>query len=139
MSWRGGIAGAERKSFWGGCTCFRARKRPPRTPMHWQLARGCRSGRKSCGMSRRERFSRCTAAVTVGLIEMSPPPRRDLLPRNGFLTTTSLIATRGCHNRCGFCYLATEGLTMPYQVRDVDQVVAEFRDDGQPYARVHRQ
>ena len=63
-----------------------------------------------------------------------PPPRRDLLPRRGFLTTTSLIATRGCHNRCGFCYLATEGLTMPYQVRDVDQVVAEFRDDGQPYA-----
>jgi radical SAM superfamily enzyme YgiQ (UPF0313 family) len=63
-----------------------------------------------------------------------PPPRRDLLPRRGFLTTTSLIATRGCHNRCGFCYLATDGLTMPYQVRDVDEVVAEFRDDGQPYA-----
>ncbi len=63
-----------------------------------------------------------------------PPPRRDLLPRGGFLTTTSLIATRGCHNRCGFCYLATEGLTMPYQVRDVEQVVAEFREDGQPYA-----
>src|SRR5436305_2329656 len=62
-----------------------------------------------------------------------PPPRRDLLPRRGFLTTTSLIATRGCHNRCGFCYLATEGLTMPYQVRDVEQVVAEFRDDGRPY------
>jgi radical SAM superfamily enzyme YgiQ (UPF0313 family) len=63
-----------------------------------------------------------------------PPPRRDLLPRAGFLTTTSLIATRGCHNRCGFCYLATEGLTMPYQVRDVDQVVAEFQADRQPYA-----
>src|SRR5262249_24741241 len=41
-----------------------------------------------------------------------PPPRRDLLPRQSFLTTTSLIATRGCHNRCGFCYLATEGLPM---------------------------
>jgi len=63
-----------------------------------------------------------------------PPPRRDLLPRRGFLTTTSLIATRGCHNRCGFCYLATDGLTMPYQVRDVEQVVAEFRGDRQPYA-----
>ena len=62
-----------------------------------------------------------------------PPPRRDLLPRRGFLTTTSLIATRGCHNRCGFCYLATDGLAMPYQVRDVEQVVAEFRADGQPY------
>ncbi len=63
-----------------------------------------------------------------------PPPRRDLLPRDGFLTTTSLIATRGCHNRCGFCYLATEGLHMPYLVRDVEQVVAEFSADGQPYA-----
>ncbi len=63
-----------------------------------------------------------------------PPPRRDLLPRDSFLTTTSLIATRGCHNRCGFCYLATERLHMPYLTRDVEQVVEEFRADGQPYA-----
>src|SRR4051794_25091829 len=63
----------------------------------------------------------------------APPPRRDLIPRRSFLTTTSLIATRGCHNRCGFCYLATDGLAMPYQVRDARQVVAEFRADGQPY------
>ena len=63
-----------------------------------------------------------------------PLPRRDQLPRRSFLTTTSLIATRGCHNRCGFCYLATDGLAMPYQVRDVQQVVDEFRADGQPYA-----
>jgi radical SAM superfamily enzyme YgiQ (UPF0313 family) len=62
-----------------------------------------------------------------------PPPRRDLIPRRSFLTTTSLIATRGCHNRCGFCYLATDGLTMPYQVREVQQVVDELRRDGQPY------
>jgi radical SAM superfamily enzyme YgiQ (UPF0313 family) len=63
-----------------------------------------------------------------------PPPRRDLLPRQSFLTTTSLIATRGCHNRCGFCYLSTDGLRMPYRMRDVEQVVAEFRADDQPYA-----
>jgi len=63
-----------------------------------------------------------------------PTPRRDLLPRDSFLTTTSLIATRGCHNRCDFCYLSTDGLRMPYQVRDVEQVVEEFRADGQPYA-----
>ncbi len=62
-----------------------------------------------------------------------PPPRRDLLPRRSFLTTSSLIATRGCHNRCGFCYLSTAGLHMPYLVRDVEQIVAEFRADGQPY------
>lgn len=63
-----------------------------------------------------------------------PPPRRDLLPRKSFLTTTSLIATRGCHNRCGFCYLSTEGLHMPYLMRDVEQIVAEFSADDQPYA-----
>src|SRR5262245_40111633 len=35
-----------------------------------------------------------------------PPPRRELAPRGQFLTTSSLIATRGCHSRCGFCYLS---------------------------------
>jgi len=63
-----------------------------------------------------------------------PPPRRGILPRDGFLTTTSLIATRGCHNRCGFCYLSTEGLHQPYQTRDPQQVVEDFLADGQPYA-----
>lgn len=63
-----------------------------------------------------------------------PAPRRAILPRQSFLTTSSLIATRGCHNRCGFCYLATDGLRMPYQMRDVEQVVEEFRNDDQPYA-----
>jgi radical SAM superfamily enzyme YgiQ (UPF0313 family) len=62
-----------------------------------------------------------------------PPPRRRLLPTRSFLTTTSLIATRGCHNRCGFCYLSTEGLHMPYLMRDVAQIVDEFRTDRQPY------
>jgi radical SAM superfamily enzyme YgiQ (UPF0313 family) len=65
---------------------------------------------------------------------LDPPPRRSLLPRRSFLTTTSLIATRGCHNRCGFCYLATDGLRMPYRMRDPAQVVQEFAADDQPYA-----
>jgi radical SAM superfamily enzyme YgiQ (UPF0313 family) len=64
---------------------------------------------------------------------LDPPARRSILPRNSFLTTTSIIATRGCHNRCGFCYLSTEGLHMPYRMRKVDQVVEEIRADGQPY------
>jgi radical SAM superfamily enzyme YgiQ (UPF0313 family) len=63
-----------------------------------------------------------------------PAPRRELLPRRQFLTTTSLIATRGCHNRCGFCYLSTDGLRMPYQVRHPEQVAAELVADTQPYA-----
>ncbi len=64
----------------------------------------------------------------------NPPPRRSILPRNSFLTTTSLIATRGCHNRCGFCYLATDGLRMPYRMRHPHQVAAEFQENDQPYA-----
>jgi radical SAM superfamily enzyme YgiQ (UPF0313 family) len=63
-----------------------------------------------------------------------PPPRRSILPRHSFLTTTSLIATRGCHNRCGFCYLATDGLRMPYRMKHPQQIVDEFRNDAQPYA-----
>ena len=63
-----------------------------------------------------------------------PAPRRSIVPRSSFLTTTSLIATRGCHNRCGFCYLATNGLRMPYRMREPNQVAAEFLADAQPYA-----
>lgn len=63
-----------------------------------------------------------------------PPARREILSRRSFLTTTSVIATRGCHNRCGFCYLSTDGLQMPYKMRDVEQVVEEIEADGQPYA-----
>jgi radical SAM superfamily enzyme YgiQ (UPF0313 family) len=63
-----------------------------------------------------------------------PAPRRAILPRKSFLTTTSLIATRGCHNRCGFCYLATDGLRMPYRMREPAQIAAEFAADDQPYA-----
>lgn len=63
-----------------------------------------------------------------------PAPRRDLLPRDSFLTTTSVNATRGCHNRCEFCYLATDGLKMPYRVRHPAQIADEIARDGQPYA-----
>ncbi len=63
-----------------------------------------------------------------------PPPRREILPRRNFLTTTSLIATRGCHNRCGFCYLATDGLRMPYRMKPPQQIAEEFKADDQPYA-----
>jgi radical SAM superfamily enzyme YgiQ (UPF0313 family) len=63
-----------------------------------------------------------------------PAPRRDLLPRDSFLTTSSMIATRGCHNRCGFCYLSTAGLHMPYRLRDPEQVASEIAADRQPYA-----
>ena len=66
--------------------------------------------------------------------DSDPHPRRDLLPRKSFLTTASLIATRGCHNRCGFCYLATDGLRMPYRVRKPEDIRRQFEALDQPYA-----
>jgi radical SAM superfamily enzyme YgiQ (UPF0313 family) len=62
-----------------------------------------------------------------------PLPRRDVLPAESFLTTLSLIATRGCRNRCDFCYLSTRGLDMPWQARDVQQVAEQFRREGGGY------
>src|SRR5581483_6147139 len=79
------------------------------------------------------RLQRCYVAAYENEYRADPAPRREILPRKSFLTTTSLIATRGCHNRCGFCYLATEGLRMPYRMKDPAQVAAEFAADNQPY------
>ena len=62
-----------------------------------------------------------------------PPPRREILDRRSYLTAGGLIATRGCRNRCGFCYLSTHGLRTPFMTRDVEQVVAEVCDAGQSY------
>ena len=64
----------------------------------------------------------------------TPPPRRELVPRDSFLTTASLMATRGCHNRCDFCYLSTRGVHVPWGVKEPDAVVAEWLATGEPYA-----
>jgi len=66
--------------------------------------------------------------------DSDPPPRRDLVPRHAFLTTTSVIASRGCRNRCSFCYLATDGVRMPYAVRAPEDVARQIRADRQPLA-----
>lgn len=62
-----------------------------------------------------------------------PRPRREILPQDSFLTTLSINATRGCHNRCEFCYLSTEGVHMPYQMRDPVQIAKEFQQSAEPY------
>ncbi|HXJ57926.1 MAG TPA: radical SAM protein [Verrucomicrobiae bacterium] len=82
----------------------------------------------------RGRLERRYAASYEKSYDLDPPPRRALLPKDGFLTTASLIATRGCHNRCGFCYLSTEGLQMPYRVRAAADICRQFAESGEPYA-----
>ncbi|MBK9967245.1 MAG: radical SAM protein [Holophagales bacterium] len=44
------------------------------------------------------------------------------------------MATRGCHNRCDFCYLSTRGVRVPWSVKEPDDVVAEWLATGEPYA-----
>jgi radical SAM superfamily enzyme YgiQ (UPF0313 family) len=63
-----------------------------------------------------------------------PQPRRTLLPSWAFLTPASVIATRGCHNHCDFCYLSTAGQYAPPQALDVEQLTRQIADSGQPYA-----
>jgi radical SAM superfamily enzyme YgiQ (UPF0313 family) len=74
------------------------------------------------------------AAAYDGDYRSEPAPNRSVLARESFLTTASLIATRGCHNRCGFCYLSTEGLHIPYQMRDPEDIRRQFEAQDQPYA-----
>ena len=62
-----------------------------------------------------------------------PLPERTILPQESFLTTLSINATRGCHNRCEFCFLSTNGVHMPYQMRDPVQIADEFRQSEEPY------
>jgi radical SAM superfamily enzyme YgiQ (UPF0313 family) len=62
-----------------------------------------------------------------------PPPDRSILPAGSFLTTASLIATQGCHNRCDFCYLATGDTRIRYQMRTPEQVARDFESTGAPY------
>jgi radical SAM superfamily enzyme YgiQ (UPF0313 family) len=61
-----------------------------------------------------------------------PRPRREVVPEWGFLTRASLVATRGCNNRCDFCFLST-GARMPYEMRPVEDVARELAESGSPY------
>lgn len=72
-------------------------------------------------------------AGDLGRYADEPSPRRELVPDYAFLTKASLIATRGCHNRCGFCYLSTDGLHMPYQMRGPEDIARQFVASGEPY------
>lgn len=63
----------------------------------------------------------------------APLPDRSVLPRWGFLTSASLIATQGCTNGCDFCWLSTGHPRIPYRQRPPAEVAAELRATGAPY------
>ena len=63
----------------------------------------------------------------------APWPRRDILPAGAFLTRGAIIATRGCTQRCGYCYLSTRGVRSPFQKRAVSDVLAEIDATGERF------
>ena len=69
----------------------------------------------------------------VDAFDDEPAPDRGLLDKRNYLTVASMIATRGCHNRCDFCYMSTKGVRMPYQMRRPESVAAEFAALPGPY------
>lgn len=91
-----------------------------------QVLRGLREGSLGGGAVVRGSFvSPCYSE--------SPWARRDLLPQGAFLTRASIIATRGCPQRCGYCYLATRGVRAPYQKRSLQDILAEIDAVGERY------
>jgi radical SAM superfamily enzyme YgiQ (UPF0313 family) len=69
----------------------------------------------------------------LGPFDRDPAPKREIVPKHSFLTTASLIATRGCKNRCRFCHLSTKGARMPLQARCPRDVAAELEATGEPF------
>ena len=102
----------------GGLHVLSCPEEAPRMPMRSPSAMASNSGRASWPMWRPAGSSRDIWRLTRTSTAKIRRPAGRYCRAKSFLTTTSLIATRGCHNRCGFCYLATEGLRMPYRMRD---------------------
>ena len=62
-----------------------------------------------------------------------PLPRRDLVDRASYLTVASIIATRGCANRCGFCYVSTSSVRLRYEMRAAGTVARELASLDEPF------
>ena len=79
----------------------------------------------------------CVAPIYDGSYETpfgsEPLPRRDLVDRASYLTLASLIATRGCANRCGFCYVSTSSVRSRYEARNPADVAGELAALDEPY------
>lgn len=58
-----------------------------------------------------------------------PFPRRDLLPREHFLTNNVFEATRGCVHSCDFCVVPTAWGRKPFH-KPVEEVIADIRQHG---------
>ena len=134
MSWRDGIASAGRKVVLGGLHVLSC---PEEAAPHADaLAIGE-------GVQLWPRILRDVEAGTLEPVyrgsyrrpyREDPPPRRDLLPRRSLPDHHEPDRHPRLPQPLRLLLPGDRGAAMPYQVRDVEQVVAEFAADGQPYA-----
>ena len=63
----------------------------------------------------------------IRTLENLPLPRRDLLKRNHYLVPNSIVISRGCPNRCDFCYTNSffkDGKS--FYAQTIDRILAEI-------------
>jgi radical SAM superfamily enzyme YgiQ (UPF0313 family) len=65
-------------------------------------------------------------------LERLPPPRKDLVNRNAYLTTATIGATRGCPHRCGFCFQSAPPKA-PYRRRRPRDIAAQVAAENEAY------
>ncbi|MEI7729058.1 MAG: radical SAM protein [Verrucomicrobiota bacterium] len=82
----------------------------------------------------RQTLQPCYRCEFDGDYGQEPAPRRQLISPHSFLTRASLMATRGCHNRCEFCFLSTGNLRMPCRERPPEDIARQLAESGEPYA-----
>ena len=103
----------------------------------WPLVlRGLRSGRLVPARGQPGRVVR--GSLREPAYRNAPWPRRDILPTGSFLTAGAVMATRGCTQRCGYCYLSTRGLRSPFQKRAVSDRAGRDRRAGRALRGLHR-
>ena len=124
----------------GGLHVLSCPEEARRTPTRWPWARACSSGRGSwrdveAGCLRARLRRRATRATTARI----PPPRRRSAAARELPDHHQPDRHARLPQPLRVLLPRDRRPAMPYQVRDPDQVVAEFAADGQPYARLHRQ
>ncbi|MFY0545189.1 B12-binding domain-containing radical SAM protein [Brevibacillus sp. H7] len=84
-----------------------------------QLLRDFKSGRM------KKRYDMAPDFSLNDIAEL-PFPRRDLLPKNGYLTQNTFEATRGCVHSCDFCVVPAAWGTKPFQ-KPIDYVLHDIK------------
>jgi radical SAM superfamily enzyme YgiQ (UPF0313 family) len=63
-------------------------------------------------------------------VSRSPVPRWELISGKNYLYANTICASRGCPWQCDFCYSSAPGFTAAYQMKPVENILAEIESLG---------